>query len=566
MFAVIALAIVSSAAFLRYQTLWLDEATQMSGLTLSPVELTRWLAGLARHDFGVPGDRMPPVSYWLGWVWSRIFGLNETSMRWFGVACRVGAVALVFRATRRLFGVEAAAIAGALLALSPNVTVASVEIRAYPVFILTAAGTVDALSMILSDPEAEAGRRAWPWIRLGVWMVLCVYTHFFGLVLAGAVLLVLFVLVVRGRQRLKPVLGLAGIILGCAVALVPFVRASIDISDEQTRHRLRETAQMFYRVVGHPVLTVQPVATALALLSVPALFLCIWHMPPTPRRSALALVGVLSAGLICAALANGLMHGFTAAKPMYSTWTLPVVSMALAAPIGNLSKRWGAFALSIALLLVGANAFGAAELALKGDLFSHGPQRQLQAMLDGLGRDQTAIVHAEPTDPYPFVFFPCRYVYGTALTQFVAERPSPTPILGTPLDVADPIAQQRLLAFRYLMLVRSREESAADLVRQIHRGPTAFGPTSAQVSLESAGWTVREQRHFLSFLSVEVVVLERSDRALQRVAMPTVRLPVDRPPPSSLPVVLDPPDRALPPAAIPTARAPADRPAPGGAP
>src|SRR5262245_31798830 len=63
------------------QELWVDEASQLSGLTLQPVEMLRWLAGHEWGRFGVPGDRSPPGSYVAGWIWSRTFGLSEISLR-----------------------------------------------------------------------------------------------------------------------------------------------------------------------------------------------------------------------------------------------------------------------------------------------------------------------------------------------------------------------------------------------------------------------------------------------------------------------------------------------------
>ena len=62
--AVVAVAVLAAGLFLPHQALWIDETTQMAGLTLSPRHLVQWLANPASHDFGVPGDRMPPLSYW----------------------------------------------------------------------------------------------------------------------------------------------------------------------------------------------------------------------------------------------------------------------------------------------------------------------------------------------------------------------------------------------------------------------------------------------------------------------------------------------------------------------
>ena len=56
--------VVSAGLFLPHQSLWNDEATQLCGVGLDPVEVTRWLAGWSHHNFGIPSDRMPPVSYW----------------------------------------------------------------------------------------------------------------------------------------------------------------------------------------------------------------------------------------------------------------------------------------------------------------------------------------------------------------------------------------------------------------------------------------------------------------------------------------------------------------------
>ena len=62
----VALVVVAAAGpFLRHQALWIDETTQMSGLTLSPLQVVRWLVHPASHDFGVPGIGCP--RYPTGW-------------------------------------------------------------------------------------------------------------------------------------------------------------------------------------------------------------------------------------------------------------------------------------------------------------------------------------------------------------------------------------------------------------------------------------------------------------------------------------------------------------------
>ena len=112
--------LMAGYAFAQRQTLWLDETTQLSGIPLGPVGVTQWLAG-APHDFGCPTapDRMPPVSYWVGQIWTYVFGFSELSLRYMGVACVAGAIVLVYAAGRRAFGDLGGLAAGLYLAVSP---------------------------------------------------------------------------------------------------------------------------------------------------------------------------------------------------------------------------------------------------------------------------------------------------------------------------------------------------------------------------------------------------------------------------------------------------------------
>ena len=98
----------------------MDETTQLSGIALGPVEVVRWLSGNHRDRFaGIPGDRMPPISYWLQWLWSRLFGLSELSMRMIAVFAMAIAAAVITRAAARAWGSPARWIAGLTLRSRP---------------------------------------------------------------------------------------------------------------------------------------------------------------------------------------------------------------------------------------------------------------------------------------------------------------------------------------------------------------------------------------------------------------------------------------------------------------
>src|SRR5580698_7977346 len=60
-----AVSVGSSALILPFQSIWLDESTQMSGLERDPIQVARWLAFREDSPRGIMHDRMPPLSYWM---------------------------------------------------------------------------------------------------------------------------------------------------------------------------------------------------------------------------------------------------------------------------------------------------------------------------------------------------------------------------------------------------------------------------------------------------------------------------------------------------------------------
>ena len=500
----VALAVIAAALFLPHQSLWIDETTQMDGLTLSPIELVRWLADGHRHDFGVPGDRMPPLSYWLGWAWAQLFGLTETSMRWFGTVCTGLAVAFLFRAAHRLFGLRAAILAGAFMALSPNVCATAVEIRAYPLFLLTTAGAIDALSILVVEPSAAA--RAAAWIGLGLWLVAGIYTHFFGLILAGGILTGLAIFL--GRSSLKRLAALAAVVAVAALGLGPFVRASIAVSTGATEtHRLHEVAQLFFRLVAHPTMNAVPLAMAGALLAAIALAAYAARLVAMKHRTLGLLVIVLVTGLAVTVAGAFVARGFSAAKTSYATWALPLVSLILAAPAALRSPRGGILPVAFASIFLAAQALGTLQLWRHGEYFAHGPADRIARIVDEVGPRDTAVIHiASPANA--FVYFPLRYVYGPDFPQFVV---GPEPSVGQPLELASSSWRDRLSPFRHLLVVRAKLQSGAEIGDQIRHGDRAFAAdANANVLSSMPLWRVRSHQEMVAFVAADVTVLERS--------------------------------------------------------
>ncbi len=499
--------VLAAGLFLPHQTLWIDEVTQLSGLSLSPGDLLHWLLHPSSRDFGVPADRMPPLSYWLGWIWSRSFGLGETSMRWFGVTCAVGAVALVFSAARRVFGLRAGIFAGLFLALSPNVCITAVEIRAYPLFLLTSAGAARAVVLLLHAPLSDARRRFW--VELGAWLVAGMYTHFFGALLAAVVVCGLAFDRIRQGRSLRPVFVLAACMAVAAAGLTPFLVASAGLSVDAARDRVREVFQLVYRLIGHPAMAVFPVVAALAVVSAALLLVAGWRLPD-PRRNMFRTLGlIVLAGITISGAANFLATGFTAAKVTYATWALPLIGIILAASLTGTTGRMSRVALVAAIVLLLSQAAAVTQLVRNGDYFAHGPQRRIQRVLDNLQQHRPVVVHGDPISDYAATYYPLRFA-NPALPQFVVAEGTSRPPLGVPLDLASFRWDDQLRPYTHLIVVRSRVQSARQLAHQIRHGDQAFGDSRLISALEASGhWEARQHGVFVAFVAADVVVFER---------------------------------------------------------
>ncbi len=415
--------------FAATQSIWVDETTQLSGLTLSPWRQVGWLAGWEKQSFGVPDDRMPPLSYWVGWLWSRGFGLSESSLRWMGIACVGLGVPGVWLAARRLAGDMAAMAASALFVLSPNVLEIAGEIRAYPLFLMLGCWTCWAFVQLESAAD-EPHRRRWAAV-LAVLTVLAAYTHFFGVVLAGSVWGA--AVVTRLARRRGPWLELvAGAASGIAcTGVAPFVVAAKAISSgggpvaaAGPVEHVKDLARLLYRLVGHPASKVHLVGLAALLAGVALLAICVFvrmagrwrrpaegddEIPSDVAEVGLAVVAAL--GVAAPTAAAFLVSSFDALQPSYSCWLLPVVVVLLASGVTAAASRWERFASCAAVVLaIAGSTVGASTLLQHRTLYSHGPSEWLAAIVEQ-SPAPVAVIH-DGAGSWGFIYFPLEYQFG----------------------------------------------------------------------------------------------------------------------------------------------------------
>jgi 4-amino-4-deoxy-L-arabinose transferase-like glycosyltransferase len=512
--ACVAIGIAADALFLPHQSLWNDEATQMSGLSLDPVEVTKWLADRVDYDFGVPDDRMPPLSYWAGWIWSRVTGLSETPMRWLGVACVAIATAVVFAAANRAWGLTAGAAASLLLATSPNVVMISVEIRAYPMLILAAAGIYACL--IGYATSSSASRRRWL-----AGMVACgiaaMYTHFFGLVALGGALVAAFVLARANGESVRPVVVAGGVAAVAVLGLAPFVFASTSLSQGNARPaevKLVGLVRLAYRQFSHPAMSISPVAVGLAALGF--VLGVVSGLAPKARWTwaARGLGLALASGGAVVAVAQLAQSTFEAAQQSYNVWMLPPLAILMGS--GLAARAWAVRNTAIAaiLLSLATNLYADAHLALRGANFAHTAHRPIADAIRRLGSREVALIHDGDTAQAWHIYSPIRYEFGGQIRQFslvaggqteAAIRVTDYPLPRKKVEY-DPIT----LPFHNLIVVRSAQWHAKDIASQIRRGivPLGDGPVTHAL-LASGGWERVEEGTYLAFVGADVDILRK---------------------------------------------------------
>ena len=511
-----------SIPFASVQSIWLDEATQLAGLTLSPFEVARWLMGVDPHRFGLSPDRMPPLSYWVGWAWGRAFGHDEATFRALGMVSVALATVVVVATTARVAGAAGALVAGLLFALAPNVVTVAPEIRTYPLLLLAASAAFACLVGYARTPD----RRGIRWL-LGLWLasVAATYLHFFGLVLGGAVMGSAAVLAWLDRRPLAwPILAGVGLLI-VAAGLKPFVAFStaLSLAEGETPVapvQVGSFLRTLYRLVGHPVASVDLPALAGLILGFAGLIgLALLPRPRDggnssgDRHDRLAIPIALALGLGVTFLAGLKIRTFEVYKPSYSFWALPGVYIlagsAFAPGIGRVRKG---LAVACALLALGASGWDESILLRHPVVFSHGPQRGLVALIDSTragGKDPVIVYDGDGI--WGLIYFPLRRTYGVSLEQYVLpkegdgpleDRPM-TPLAGTTrrVSLSDLPGETPVIVIRGAMM-------GQDEVRREIRGggqEVASGPIIAALGADP-DWVVGEKLRFFAMIAARAEV------------------------------------------------------------
>jgi hypothetical protein len=411
--------------FATLQNIWIDESTQLSGLTLAPLALLRWLGGQP-VPFGVPADRMPPISYLVDGACWRTICNSPFAFRILHLLVALAGICTIAGLLYRRYGALPALVGGLLLVTSPKLIEAAVEIRAYPLFFALTCAQIALFFRLFDRPKLD-GRLLIAFFLLSV---VTLYTHFFGLVSSAAFCTGL--LIGRGRtvRDATAIIGLGVAILVAALGLLPFITGAVGASDmgaEPMSLTPFGLLTFLLRLLGHSSTMLSPVVATVYL----ATFVLLPPMAiagvvqkqrglPAILGDPLVALGIaLLAGLGATVLAALLVQGFNPLKPSYSIWALPLFATlagAACAPMaGGPWLRRGVAALATLSLL--AALWGCVAFLRHAHWFVHGPEAAIAAEI-GADPTRTAVIYQGQR--WSYGYFPLHYRAHGRLAQWIA--------------------------------------------------------------------------------------------------------------------------------------------------
>lgn len=523
----VALFLLAASVYMEPRGIFEDEAAQISGLRLGPIRLVGWLTGGRPRDYGTPiGDRMPPLSYWVGWIWSLGFGLDETAMRALSALMTASAVLLVGLAAARWIGSARGAAAAVVLGLSPIVVAEGADIRPYGQFLALSALSVALWARALrSDPRATPRLLA----LLVAALILCMYTHFFGVVLTAALLGSGFLLHYRAGRPVRPWLIAVAITAVASVGLAPFVRGSLELSkgnavapdsSSDRKQMVRAIAQYFLPPVvsSAPPLLALGVG-ALGMLGIGWLGLLIGaaRRREWPRHAEILLP--LAIGWLSVAAIAGAADRFEPFRLTYNLWSMPLFAIALVVPLAA-TEGWVRLATRVGLAaLILVDLLAAAECVRHRDWMGHGPDMAVRRAVAGRGPGGLALVH-DVGPWFRFASIPASLEFGDELRQYGSDGSSEGTIQLLP-DEGQAIAPESL-DVRSIVVVRLDHVSWRQL-RGRAPGPVVppIGPVASR--LASHGWRLVDSEDGVAlgdagtiwFLGVRLEVYERPETQAQ---------------------------------------------------
>ena len=337
------------AAVLRFtrighQGFWFDEANTAGDIHFSAGAMLGLLPA---------NETTPPLFYVVAWVWARVFGFSQVSLRALPALAGVVTVPIVYLTARKLISSRAGLVAAALTACNPFLIWYSQEFRPYePLVLLSALGLL-AFAYILERADTRA-ILAWAIVS-----AMALATHYYALltVVPEAVWLLY-----RCRAD-RRVIGAIAFVGACGLALLPLAVAQNStgnaswIAPIPLLPRLGQILPEF--LIGFQAPAQRLLERTAEVIALLALVLLAVRADAQERRGALIAGALVVAGLVLNLLliAGGIDDLIT--RNVLALWPLAVVLVA-----GGLgARRAGALGVGAAALLCAIGVFATVAVA-----------------------------------------------------------------------------------------------------------------------------------------------------------------------------------------------------------
>ena len=411
---------IALLSFAKKQEIWVDETTQLSGITLKFGEMLRWLSGQDVGRFGVPGDRMPPISYILDWAWLRLFGTWELGFRLFHAAFLMAGIVVLAATARRNLGWAASLITLAILCLSPKMMAIGVEIRAYPIFFATTCAQTAVFARILKDRSAIDRSLLASFVAIST---ISIYSHFFGLVSSCAFFLTLGLAYIRRRTAIFELVAAFAIMTVSSVGILPFV-SSAALNSRASDEAANTHQYIVYglKLFGDPANMISRPAAVLFFGGMLGLMLMSTICATTRMLKGRAnsvdwLLIVVVAGVAATLGASLFVKSFDVLKETYSAWLFAPLALLAANGLTG-SRQWnGVYAIVIVMTIAGAACSTYTFLAHASD-FIHGPGRFVGALYDRAGPPKAVFYEVDAADGWSY--FPLVFSHKGQVPQYRA--------------------------------------------------------------------------------------------------------------------------------------------------
>jgi 4-amino-4-deoxy-L-arabinose transferase-like glycosyltransferase len=211
-------------AFLRlynlgYNSLWLDEVSTLNIAVKSIPDI--WQAMTA-------GEFNPPLFYWVEHV-MLIFGNSEVVLRFIPAVLGILTIPLIYLVGREFVDRNVGIIAAAAFAFSPFLIYYSQEARAYSMMLFFVTFSMVFYFRALKNNNIK------DWALFGILSALAFWSHFYALVVIGALILyALYELVpkIRGNLSVAKPFVAAGVLFG--IICLPLILVTIQLFAKRT--------------------------------------------------------------------------------------------------------------------------------------------------------------------------------------------------------------------------------------------------------------------------------------------------------------------------------------------